>query len=163
MAQFKMRPCLWFDNQAEAAAKYYIGIFKNSRIIAITHYSEVGRELHQRPPGSVMTVVFELDGHPFTALNGGPQFKFSEAISFEVRCDTQQEIDYFWDKLGDGGTILACGWLKDKFGVSWQIVPAVMDEWFYDANDVRSKRAMAAMLEMEKLDIAALERAYAGG
>jgi predicted 3-demethylubiquinone-9 3-methyltransferase (glyoxalase superfamily) len=164
MAKLKITPCLWFDNQGEDAAKFYVGIFKNSKITSVSRYSEVGREIHGRPAGSVMTVAFDLDGQPFTALNGGPHFKINEAISFEVSCDSQKEIDYFWEKLGVGGDPSAqqCGWLKDKFGVSWQVVPSMMEEMFADPNDPRSQRAMGAMLEMKKLDIAALERAYAG-
>ena len=119
-------PCLWFDNQAEEAAKYYVSIFKNSKIGAISRYGEAGREVHRRPPGSVMTVEFELDGQAFTGLNGGPLFKFNEAVSFQVNCATQAEVDYYWDKLTAGGDPKAqqCGWLKDRFGVSWQVVPA---------------------------------------
>ena len=164
MPKPRIVPCLWYDNQAEEAAKLYVGIFKNSKITGTTRFSDVGREMHGRPAGSVMTVEFELDGQPFTALNGGPLFKFSEAISFQVRCESQQEIDHYWEKLGAGGDPAAqnCGWLKDKFGVSWQIVPAKMEEWVGDQTDPRSQRMMAAMLEMTKLDIAALERAYNG-
>ena len=121
----KIVPCLWFDSQAEEAAKYYTGIFKNSKITNVSHYTEAGREIHGRKAGSVMTVAFELDGQPFTALNGGPDFKFNEAISFQVICETQKEIDHYWDKLSQGGDPKAqqCGWLKDKFGLSWQVVP----------------------------------------
>ena len=121
-------PCLWFDNQAEDAAKFYAGIFKNSKIGKISRYGKEGQEIHHRPPGSVMTVAFELDGHKFTALNGGPVFRFNEAISFQVHCETQQEVDYYWEKLGAGGDEKAqqCGWLKDRYGVSWQIVPVAM-------------------------------------
>jgi predicted 3-demethylubiquinone-9 3-methyltransferase (glyoxalase superfamily) len=164
MAHLKIVPCLWYDNQAEEAARLYVGIFRNSKITGTTRFSDVGQEIHGRPAGSVMTVAFELDGRPFTALNGGPLFKFSEAISFEVRCESQQEIDHYWEKLGAGGDPAAqnCGWLKDKFGVSWQIVPAKMEAWVGDQTDPRSQRVMAAMLEMTKLDIDALERAYNG-
>jgi predicted 3-demethylubiquinone-9 3-methyltransferase (glyoxalase superfamily) len=159
-----IRPCLWFDTQAEEAAKLYVSVFKNSRITQITRYSEVGVEIHGRPPGSVMTVSFELDGHKFMALNGGPLFKFSEAISFEVGCGTQQEIDYYWEKLTAGGDPKAqqCGWLKDRFGVSWQIVPTVLEEYVADHTSAKAQRVMAAMLEMKKLDLAAIERAAAG-
>ena len=164
MAKLKIAPCLWFDSQGEDAAKYYVGIFKNSKITKVSRYSEVGREIHGRPAGSVMTVAFELDGQPFTALNGGPHFKFNEAISFEVTCDSQKEIDYYWEQLGAGGDPAAqqCGWLKDKFGVSWQVVPSMLEDMLANSNDARSQRAMGAMLKMKKLDIAALERAYAG-
>jgi predicted 3-demethylubiquinone-9 3-methyltransferase (glyoxalase superfamily) len=157
-------PCLWFTDEAEEAAKYYVGIFKHSRIKATTRYGAAGQEIHGRPPGSVMTVEFELDGHPFTALNGGPTFKFNEAVSFQVVCKSQQEIDYFWEKLGAGGDPKAqqCGWLKDRFGLSWQVVPEGMEEMFKDEQSPGAERVMNAMLEMRKLDMKALERAYAG-
>lgn len=156
----RITPCLWFDGQAEEAAQFYMGIFPNSKVNTITRFGEAGHEIHQQRAGTVMTVEFEIDGQPFTALNGGPQFKFSEAISFQVNCETQKEIDYYWDKLGDGGDENAkvCGWLKDKFGVSWQIVPIVMYEMM--AGGPATERAMAAMLQMRKLDIAELQRAY---
>src|SRR5437660_2074085 len=128
----KIVPCLWFDNQAEAAAKFYTSIFKASKITKTTHYTEAGREVHGRPPGSVMTVGFELAGQSFTALNGGPAFKFSEAISFQVNCENQDEIDHFWSKLSEGGQEGPCGWLKDKFGLSWQIVPSIMPDLVAD-------------------------------
>jgi predicted 3-demethylubiquinone-9 3-methyltransferase (glyoxalase superfamily) len=157
-------PCLWFDDQGEEAARFYVGIFPNSRITAITRYSEAGFEIHHRPAGSVMTVQFELDGHTFTALNGGPAFTFNEAVSFQVNCADQQEIDYYWEKLSAGGDPSAqvCGWLKDRFGLSWQIIPTEMDEMFTDENSPGAQRAMEAMLKMKKLDIAELRRAYAG-
>jgi predicted 3-demethylubiquinone-9 3-methyltransferase (glyoxalase superfamily) len=157
-------PCLWFDGQAEEAARFYTGIFDNSRITRISRYGKAGQETHKRQPGSVMVVAFELDGHAFTALNGGPNFKFSEAISFEVHCETQQEIDTYWQKLSAGGDEKAqqCGWLKDRFGVSWQIVPTMLVELFADPDSEKSARAMTAMLKMKKLDIAALSRAYEG-
>lgn len=160
----RIRPCLWFADQGEEAARFYTGIFPNSRIVTITRYSEAGFEIHQRPTGSVMTVTFELDGQQFTALNGGPMFTFNEAVSFEVHCADQQEIDYYWERLGEGGDPLAqqCGWLKDRYGLSWQVVPARMDEWFTDPSNPGTQRAMNAMLQMKKLDIAELERAYAG-
>jgi predicted 3-demethylubiquinone-9 3-methyltransferase (glyoxalase superfamily) len=154
---------LWFDDQAEAAANFYTGIFRNSRIWKIARYGEAGREVHGKPPGSVLTVEFELDGQPFTALNGGPMFKFSEAISFQVDCKTQKEVDYFWEKLSEGGSTGQCGWLKDKFGVSWQIVPTVLADLLSDPDPAKASRAMEAMLQMIKLDIAALRKAYAGG
>ena len=156
--------CLWFDDQGEEAARYYTGIFKNARIVRTTRYNDVGFEQHHRPAGSVMVVDFELDGSRFMALNGGPAFTFNEAISIVVNCETQEEIDYYWAKLGAGGDPKAqqCGWLKDKFGVSWQIVPNEIDRLYEDENSPGAKRAMAAMLEMKKLDKAALERAYAG-
>jgi len=160
----RIAPCLWFDDQAEAAVRFYTGIFRNSRIVAISRYAEAGREIHGRPPGSVLTVAFELDGQPFTALNGGPVFKFNEAISLQVNCQTQAEVDYYWEKLGAGGDDSAqqCGWLKDRYGVSWQIVPTVLMEMMTNPDPVKSNRAMAAMLQMKKLDIAGLERAYSG-
>ena len=158
----KITPCLWFDDQAEAAAQYYTSIFPNSRITTVAHYSEVGHEIHQRPAGSVMIVGFELDGVAFTALNGGPHFKFTEAISLQVNCEDQQELDYFWESLGAGGDPAArqCGWLKDKYGLSWQIVPAIMAQLVNDATPDKSGRVMAALLQMTKLDIAALLKAY---
>jgi len=157
-------PCLWFDDQAEEAANYYVAIFKSSKVVNISRYSEAGHELHGKPPGSVMTVAFELDGQKFTALNGGPMFKFSEAISFQVHCDTQEEVDYYWERLSEGGDEKAqqCGWLKDKYGVSWQVVPTVLPLMISDPDSAKSKRAMAAMFAMKKLDIAELQRQYAG-
>lgn len=160
----RLTPCLWFADQAEEAARYYTGIFKNSRIRAITRYGNAGFETHKRPAGSVMTVSFELDGQSYTALNGGPVFTFNEAVSFEVNCATQDEIDYYWEKLCAGGDPNAqqCGWLKDRYGVSWQVVPTGMEELFKDEKSPGTQRAMEAMLSMKKLDIAALRRAYAG-
>jgi predicted 3-demethylubiquinone-9 3-methyltransferase (glyoxalase superfamily) len=160
----RISPCLWFDNQGEEAAKFYVGIFKNSRINAITRYSKAGFETHQRPAGSVMTVVFELDGQTFTALNGGPLFKFNEAVSLLVNCDTQEEIDYYWEKLSAGGDPNAqqCGWLKDRFGLSWQVAPRDMDKLFKDENSPGAQRAMEVMLGMKKLNIDELRRAYDG-
>ena len=156
-------PCLWFDTQAEEAAKFYTGIFKNSRITQINRYSEAGKEFHKREPGSVLIVAFELDGQPFTALNGGPNFKFNEAISFQVMCETQQEVDYFWDKLSGGDKQAEqCGWLKDKYSVSWQIVPRILLELIADHTSPKSQRAMGAMMGMKKLNIAQLEKAYLG-
>ena len=160
----RISPCLWFDHQAEDAAKFYAGIFKNSKITKISRYSEAGREVHGRPPGSVMTVAFELDGQTFTALNGGPLFKFSEAISFQIDCETQQDVDHYWEKLSEGGDAKAqqCGWLKDKYGLSWQVVPRVLVEMLSGPDSEKSQRAMKAMLKMKKIDIAELQRAYAG-
>ena len=155
-------PCLWFDDQAEEAARFYTAIFKNSRVASVSRYSEAGREVHGKPPGSVMTVAFELDGQPFTALNGGPMFKFSEAVSFQVDCRTQDEVDYYWEKLSAGGDEAAqqCGWLKDKYGVSWQIVPAVLQELLRDADIGKAGRVMSSMLQMKKIDIDGLRQAY---
>lgn len=160
----KITPCLWFDDQAEQAATFYTGIFPDSSITDISRYGEVGQEIHGRPPGSVMVVAFELDGQSFTALNGGPVFTFNEAISFQIACETQQEVDFYWEKLSQGGDESAqqCGWLKDKFGVSWQVVPAVLIELLQDPDKAKSQRVMGAMLQMKKLDIAGLQRAYAG-
>jgi len=160
----RIAPCLWFDDQAEAAARFYTAIFRNSRIVKTASYGEAGREIHGRPPGSVMTVAFELEGQSFTALNGGPVFKFNEAISLQVFCESQEEIDYYWNKLSEGGDEKArqCGWLKDKFGVSWQVVPAKLPELLADPDSAKSQRAFQAMLKMKKLDIDQLERAYAG-
>lgn len=161
----KISPCLWFDDEAEQAAEFYTSIFKNSKIVAITRYGKAGYDVHQRPEGSVMTVVFEIDGQSFTALNGGPVFTFNEAISFEVNCESQEEVDYYWEKLSEGGDEGAqqCGWLKDKFGVSWQVVPTMLNELISDHGSERSERAMEAMLKMKKLDVAELQRAYDGG
>ncbi len=160
----KITPCLWFDDQAEEAAKFYVATFNNGKITNVSYYGEVGHELHGKSPGSVMTVAFELDGQPFIALNGGPTFKFTEAISLQINCDTQAQVDYFWEKLSEGGDESAqqCGWLKDKYGVSWQVVPTVLPLMVSDADSEKSRRATAAMLAMKKLDIAELQRAYAG-
>ena len=160
----RIRSCLWFDDQGEEAARYYVGIFKNSRINTITRYGKAGFEIHGRPEGSVMTVEFELDGEKFTALNGGPHFKFNEAVSFEIHCETQEEIDYYWEKLTAGGDPKAqqCGWLKDKFGLSWQVVPTEWSKMYTDETSEASQRAFEAMLHMKKLDIEELKRAYEG-
>lgn len=157
-------PCLWFDGQAEPAAQYYIDIFPNSRIVEVSRYGETGRDIHGHEPGSVLTVEFELDGQPVTALNGGPQFRFNEAVSLQVFCDTQEEVDHFWDRLGEGGDPSAqnCGWLRDRYGVTWQVVPRRTLELVGDPDDPRARRAMEALMGMTKLDIAALERAYRG-
>jgi len=152
----KITPFLWFDGKAEEAANFYVSIFKNSRILNITRYGEAG----PGPKGSVMTVVFELDGEQFIALNGGPQFKFTEAISFSVNCKTQGEVDKFWEKLSQGGEEGPCGWLKDKYGLSWQINPTILGEMLQDSNPEKSKRVMEAMLKMKKIDIHGLQRAY---
>jgi predicted 3-demethylubiquinone-9 3-methyltransferase (glyoxalase superfamily) len=157
-------PCLWFDSQAEEAAAFYTAIFPNSRILKVGRYGEAGREIHKRQPGSVMVVEFALDGQTFTALNGGPLFKFSEAVSFMVSCATQQDVDYHWERLSAGGDPSAqqCGWLKDKFGLSWQIVPTILPELVGDPGSPKSQRAMTAMMQMKKLDIARLQEAYGG-
>ena len=160
----RITPCLWFGDEAEEAAKFYTEIFKNSRITAITRYGTAGFEFHRRPAGSVMTVEFELDGHTFTALNGGPIFKFNESISLQVNCTTQDEIDYFWDKLSADGDPKAqqCGWLKDRYGLSWQVVPPGMAEMLADPSSAGGQRAMEAMMPMKKPDMAQLRRAYDG-
>jgi predicted 3-demethylubiquinone-9 3-methyltransferase (glyoxalase superfamily) len=159
----KIAPCLWFDKEGEDAAKFYVGIFKNSKITQIARYGKEGFETHHQPEGSVMTVVFELEGQTFTALNGGPIFKFTEAISLQIFVDDQKELDYYWDKLTPGGDPKSqvCGWLKDKFGLSWQVVPKKCIEWWVTPS-AASQRAFAAMMKMKKLDIAALEKAYQG-
>jgi predicted 3-demethylubiquinone-9 3-methyltransferase (glyoxalase superfamily) len=154
----KISPFLWFDTQAEEAAKFYVSIFRNSKIGKIARYGEAG----PGPQGSVMTVAFELDGQQFTALNGGPQFKFNESISFAVRCETQEEVDDYWTRLSQGGRTQACGWLKDKFGLSWQIVPNALIELATDPDAEKSQRVMRAMMQMTKIDIAKLKQAYDG-
>ena len=160
----RITPCLWFDNQGEEAAKFYTGIFRNSKIVSVARYGEAGREVHGKQPGTAMTVAFELDGQRFTALNGGPMFKFNEAISFQVDCETQEEVDYYWERQSEGGDKKAqqCGWLKDKYGASWQVVPRVLIEMMSDPDTEKSGRAMKAMLQMKKIDIGELKRAYAG-
>jgi predicted 3-demethylubiquinone-9 3-methyltransferase (glyoxalase superfamily) len=160
----RITPCLWFDDQAEAAVEFYLSVFKGSKIVNVMRYNEAGHEVHRRPVGSVMTIAFELEGQAFTALNGGPAFKFNEAISFQVICDTQQEVDFYWEKLSESGDEQAqqCGWLKDKFGVSWQVIPNVLLEMISDPDSEKSRRATEAMLKMKKLDIEELERAYEG-
>jgi len=154
----KITPCLWFDTQAEEAANYYVSVFKNSRIVNVTHYGEAG----PREADLVLTVEFELDGEPFTALNGGPDFTFDEAISFQVDCADQAEVDYFWERLTEDGEEGPCGWAKDKYGVSWQVIPRIMPELLTDADPARAQRAMAAMLQMGKLDVQALREAADG-
>lgn len=157
-------PCLWFDGQAQQAAEFYTSIFKNSRIVQITHYAETGSDIHANMAGKVLMVSFEINGQAFSALNGGPLFKFNEAISLQVFCRDQAEVDYYWQALGEQGdqTAQQCGWLKDKYGVSWQVVPHVFIELIKDANDPKAQRAMEAMMGMKKLDIAALLAAYHG-
>ena len=161
-ATTKIVPCLWFDDKAEEAAKFYAGIFKNSRINLTTRYSTAGQETHKKAPGSVMTVDFELDGQRFTALNGGPEFKFNEAISLQIHCENQEEIDYYWNKLGAGGDPKAqvCGWLKDRYGLSWQVIPKDVDELYKDESSPGAHAAMEAMLQMKKIDMAALREAH---
>jgi predicted 3-demethylubiquinone-9 3-methyltransferase (glyoxalase superfamily) len=154
----KITPFLWYDTQAEDAAKFYVSVFKNSRIVKTTRYGDAG----PGPKDSVMTVEFELDGQPFTALNGGPHFEFDEALSFTVNCQTQEEVDRYWEVLSAGGQTSDCGWLKDKYGLSWQITPDALIEMLQEPDPAKSQRVMAAMMTMKKIDIAALRRAYAG-
>ena len=162
MPKQKISPFLWFDHQAEEAANFYVSIFKNSRIHGAARYDEEASKASGQPKGSVMTVAFELDGQEFTALNGGPMFKFTEAISLVVHCETQAEVDHFWEKLSAGGQEVQCGWLKDKFGVSWQVVPTLLPEMLQDKDPAKAKRVMAAMLQMKKLSMPELKRAYEG-
>jgi len=156
----KIAPHLWFDNQAEEAAHYYVSIFKNSKIVNIARYGEAGAKISGRPKGTVMTVTFELEGQEFMALNGGPILKFTEAISFMVHCETQEEVDELWEKVSAGGEKGQCGWLKDKYGVSWQIVPTALGRMMNDPDPVKSERVMEAVLKMNKIDIAALKQVY---
>ena len=159
----KITPFLWFDNEAEQAAKFYVSVFKNSRVGKVLRYDEASAKAAGGEVGSVLTVEFEIEGQRFTALNGGPEFKFNESISFVVNCDTQKEVDYFWEKLtAEGGQESQCGWLKDKFGVSWQITPAILIEMLHDKDEEKSARVMKAMLQMQKIDIEKLREAHAG-
>ena len=158
----KITPFLWFDDQAEEAVKFYTSIFKNSGIGKIARYDKAGEKASGRRAGSVMTVEFQLEGQEFLALNGGPHFKFTEAISLVVNCETQDEVDHFWEKLSAGGQEVQCGWLKDRYGVSWQIVPTVLPEMLQDKDPEKARRVMAAMLKMTKIDIASLKHAYEG-
>ena len=163
IARKQITPCLWYDDQAEQAADFYCSVFKNSKIPQVSRYPEAGQEIHKKPPGSVMVVAFELDGQPFTALNGGPIFKFDEAVSFQIMCETQDEIDYYWSRLtGGGGQEGPCGWLKDQFGLSWQVVPTAIPRMMSDPDTSKTARVMNAFMAMKKLDLAAIERAYAG-
>jgi len=161
MSARKLTPCLWFDSEAEEAANFYVSVFKNSRIGKIGRYGKEGYEVHGRKAGTVMTVEFKIEGQKFLALNGGPHFKFNEAISFQVHCQTQEEVDYFWSRLSEGGKEAPCGWLKDKFGLSWQIIPDVLPQLLTDKNVEKAGRVMKSMLQMKKIDIAALQRAHA--
>jgi len=154
----RITPCLWFDGNAEDAANFYVSIFKNARITEISRYGDAG----PLPKGTVLTVAFELDGQPFTALNGGPQYKFTEAVSFQIYCDTQEEVDHYWDKLVAGGSEQPCGWLKDKFGLSWRVVPNRLIELIQSPDAAKSQRVMEAMFKMKKIDIATIEAAARG-
>jgi len=153
-------PCLWFNDQAEEAMRFYVSIFENSKVGRVTRYGEAGAKVSGRPKGSVMTATFEIGGQEFMALNGGPHFTLSEAVSFIVKCDTQKEIDTFWEKLSEGGEKGVCGWLKDKFGLSWQIVPTMLSDMMQDKDADKTNRVMQAILQMKKLDIARLQEAY---
>ena len=158
----RITPFLWFDDNAEDAAKFYVSVFANSRIVGVTRYPAEGAEAAGRPPGSVMTVSFELSGQAFTAMNAGPAFKFTEAISFMVNCDSQQEVDHFWNTLSAGGKEVECGWLKDKHGLSWQVIPKTLMRYLSDPDREKAGRVTQAMLKMKKIDIATLRRAYDG-
>lgn len=160
----RITPNLWFENQAEEAANFYVSVFKNSKIGRILRYTEEGFEIHKMPAGTVMTIEFTLDGQDFVGLNGGPVFKFNEAVSFIINCENQEEVDHYWNKLTEGGDPASqvCGWLKDKFGVSWQVVPTILSKMIADPDKAKANRAMHAMLQMKKLDIATLEKAYNG-
>jgi predicted 3-demethylubiquinone-9 3-methyltransferase (glyoxalase superfamily) len=156
----KITPFLWYDDKAEEAANFYSSIFKNSKVGNVTRYEEEGAKASGRPPGTAMTVEFELEGQKFVGLNGGPHFEFTEAVSFVINCETQEEVDYFWEKLtADGGAESQCGWLKDKYGLSWQVVPTILPKLFQNKDPKKIQRVMKAMLQMKKIDIAALQRA----
>jgi predicted 3-demethylubiquinone-9 3-methyltransferase (glyoxalase superfamily) len=159
-AMQKITPCFWFDDKAEEAMRFYVSVFKNSKVGRIARYGEAGAKVSGRPKGSVMTATFEIEGLELMALNGGPHFKFSEAISFIVNCETQEEIDAYWEKLSDGGETGVCGWLKDKFGLSWQIVPTVLGEMMQDKDSEKTNRVMQVILQSKKLDIKRLKQAY---
>jgi predicted 3-demethylubiquinone-9 3-methyltransferase (glyoxalase superfamily) len=158
----KITPCLWFDTEAEEAAQFYVSVFEDSRILRVLHYTEAGYEIHGKPARTVLTVEFEISGERLTALNGGPQFKFSEAISLEVNCETQQEIDYYWDKLSNGGEKGYCGWLKDRYGLSWQVTPIILAEMLSDPDQDKCTRVTNAFLQMKKFKIRDLEKAFSG-
>lgn len=158
----KITPCLWFDKEAEEAAKFYVSVFPNSKLGHISYYGSEGQDIHGGKSGSVLTAEFEINGQKFVALNGGPHFKFNEAVSFQIHCDTQNEIDYFWSKLTDGGQEVQCGWLKDRYGLSWQVVPTVLPKMLMDPDRAKVDRVMKTFLPMKKFDIAELQRAYEG-
>jgi predicted 3-demethylubiquinone-9 3-methyltransferase (glyoxalase superfamily) len=161
MTATRITPCLWFDSQAEEAAKFYASVFKNSKIGKISHYGKEGFEVHGRKAGTVMTVEFEIEGQKFVALNGGPHFQFNEAVSFQIHCETQAEIDHFWSKLTEGGKEQPCGWVKDRFGLSWQVIPNALPQMLMDENSEKAQRVMKSMLQMRKIDLDALKRAQA--
>jgi predicted 3-demethylubiquinone-9 3-methyltransferase (glyoxalase superfamily) len=158
----KITPCLWFDTEAEEAANFYVSIFKDSRIRSVNRYSKAGTEVHGKAPGSVMAVEFEIEGQKFVGLNGGPQFKFDEAISFQIHCKDQAEVDYYWGRLSEGGREVACGWLKDRFGLSWQVVPTQLFEFLSSGDAARTERVTDAFMQMKKFDIEQLRRAFEG-
>jgi len=158
----KISPCLWFDTEAEEAANFYVSVFDNARIINVARYPNEGQDVHGKDAGSVMAVDFELFGQRFVGLNGGPQFRFSEAISFQLYCNSQEEVDYFWSKLTEGGQEGPCGWLKDRYGLSWQVVPVALLQMMTDADPKKPQRVMKAFMQMKKFDIATLQRAYDG-
>lgn len=162
IAKHKIAPCLWFDTRGEEAARFYCSVFKNSKLGRISHFPDAGKEVHGKDAGSVMMVEFELEGMPFLALNGGPQFKFDEAVSFQIYCENQDEIDYYWKALTQGGEEGPCGWLKDKFGLSWQVVPRAVSDMMSGPDRAAAARVMNAFMQMKKLDLAAIEKAYAG-
>jgi predicted 3-demethylubiquinone-9 3-methyltransferase (glyoxalase superfamily) len=162
IAPQKITPCLWFDTEAEEAANFYVSIFSNSRIGSINRYNKAGNEIHGKAAGSVMAVEFEIEGQKFVGLNGGPQFKFDEAISFQIHCKDQAEIDYYWNRLAEGGKEVQCGWLKDKFGLSWQVVPMQLFEMLSSGDVAKTERVTAAFMKMKKFDIAKLQRAFDG-
>ena len=161
MTATRITPCLWFDSQAEEAAKFYASVFKNSKIGKISHYGKEGFEVHGRKAGTVMTVEFEIEGQKFVSLNGGPHFQFNEAVSFQIHCETQAEIDHFWSKLTEGGKEQPCGWVKDRFGLSWQVIPNALPQMLMDENSEKAQRVMKSMLQMRKIDLDALKRAQA--
>ena len=158
----QIKPCLWFDSQAEEAAKFYVSVFENSRMGTVSRYGKAGQDVHGMKEGTVLAVEFEINGQLFVALNGGPHFKFTEAVSFQVFCDTQKEIDFFWSALSKGGQEGPCGWLKDKYGLSWQVVPSVLATMMTDPDPKKSERTMAAFMQMKKFDLEKLTRAYEG-
>ena len=158
----KIIPNLWYDTEAEEAANFYVSLFKNSKILGISRYTDAAKEVTTKPAGSVMTVTFELDGQQFTAINGGPDFKFTEAVSLQIQCETQEEVDRLWSKLCEGGEEGPCGWLKDRYGLSWQVTPTALEEMLSDPDTEKSERAMKAMLQMKKLDVNELRRAFEG-
>jgi predicted 3-demethylubiquinone-9 3-methyltransferase (glyoxalase superfamily) len=162
IATHKITPCLWFDTEAEEAANFYVSVFKGSKIRSVNRYGKGGQEVHGKPPGSVMAVEFEIEGQRFVALNGGPQFKFDEAISFQIHCKSQEEVDYYWSRLTDGGKEVQCGWLKDQFGLSWQVVPSQLLEMLSSGDAAKTERVTKAFMQMKKFDIKKLRHAFDG-